>query len=483
MHALIAETVALKPHLETAGEVALTLRAQHERVSFAWLGDDLPWTDWELPRLARLAGCSLKPRLRRFKKLMRERDIAVLEHADISVAQKAEFKAWADAFDGDLEALKQLSYNGALLGMGVASSLISLTRNSLYDPRSDILRTRACLYTAAIVYGRALALMKRERPDQLVTFNGRFVTSKPIVEAAKKLGVPVLRHERGSTFERYELFDDAVHNYGYIGQRILKAWNAADPATRDEQGHSFYKRRRGGDGLYWYSFTTGMQKGLVPERIPGKRRFVYYTSSDDEYAAVTDVYTPGPWPNQLAAVKDLIDASDGYDDLELVMRIHPNMAIKSDAEQQRWLSLMGRNLRIIAPNDPVDSYALSDSADIVISYGSTIGMEAAYWGKPTILIGPGTYAGHGVAYEPRNREEIKTMLALGAGLAASPKERCLPYGYYNLTFGQPFKYYQPTSLSEGTFLGERLGWDPDWVYWLRKQGLGKLIRKALPKRK
>lgn len=482
MYTLIAETVALKPHLETAGEIALFRKAQGEKVAFSWLGEDLPWTDWELPPLARLAGCSLIPRIERFTQLLHKHDIALCESPDISASERTNFRAWADAFDGDLEALKQYRYEGALLGMGVASSLISLTRNSLYDVRADRERTRQGLYTAGIVYARARQLLAREKPDQLVTFNGRFVTSKPIVEAAKQLGIPVLRHERGSTFARYELFDDAVHNYGYIGRRIVKAWEGAPPGERETLGHQFYQRRRAGDGLYWYSYTDSQQKGLIPGRIESKRRVVYCSSSDDEYAAVTDVYEPGPWPDQLSAVQDLIAACDAFDDIELVMRIHPNMAIKSEQEQRRWLSLQGKNLRIIAPTEPVDSYALNDSADIVVSYGSTIGMEAAYWGKPTILVGPGTYAGHGVACEPKNRQELQAMLAPDAALKPVPQERCLPYGYYYLTFGEKFTYYQPVSLSEGTFLGERLGWDPDWVYWLRKRGVGKWLQKVLKRK-
>lgn len=480
MHTLIAETVALKPHLETAGEIALTAKEAGEQVEFAWLGDDLPWTDWELPRIARLVGCSLKPRIRRFENMLRDRGVEVLACPMIDAAVNHRLYDWARAFHGDLDALKNYRYENALLGMGAASSLISWTRDSQYDPRNDLLRARACLYTAAIVYTCALALLQQQKPDRLVTFNGRFVTSKPIFEAAKKLGIPVLRHERGATFDRYACFEDAIHNYAYIARRIATAWDEADTTTREALGHEFFTRRRSGDGLYWYSFTTGMQQGLVPPRIAGKRRVVYFSSSDDEYAAVSDVYTPGFWPNQLAAVRSLIAQCEALSDSELVLRIHPNMAIKSQAEQQRWLSLKGNNLCLIAPQEPVDSYALIDSADIVVSYGSTIGMEAAYAGKPSVLVGPCAYAGSGAVYEPVNDATLKTMLT--TPLAPLDPTSCLPYGYYNLTFGTKFQYYQPSSLSEGTFLGERLGWDPDWVYWLRKQGVGKLLRKVMKRK-
>jgi hypothetical protein len=179
------------------------------------------------------------------------------------------------------------------------------------------------------------------------------------------------------------------------------------------------------------------------------------------------------------AVRDLISLCEAAGDIELVMRIHPNL-IKSDIECARWNALQSPCLTTIRAADPIDSYALLASADIVVTSGSTIGIEATYAGKPSILLGPTFYATMQVTYEPTDTETLAALLATTP--AALPRERCLPYGHYYLTFGTKFQYYQPTSLSEGSFLGERLGWDPDWVYWLRKRGVGNLVRKVMKRK-
>jgi len=378
MRYLIAESVALKPHLEIAGELALRFRDEGHEVSFAWLGYDLPWSDWHLPAVARLLGGSLERRVRRFVRLLQREGIAVLESVPINAGRLAHAFAWAENFRGDTETLKNYRLDSAGLGMGAASSLISLYGDSLYRADLHPEEVCACLSAAALVYERALAVVEQVRPDTVVTFNGRFATSKPIVAAAELSGVRALRHERGSTFQRYEVFEDALHNYAYIRQRIQDHWNAASPEQGTQKGHEFFRRRRGGDGIGWYSFTDQQTRGSTPAKTTGTQRVVYFSSSDDEYAAVTDVFEPGPWPDQLSAVAALVRAAEGIPGLELILRIHPHLSKKSPDERARWTGLSSARVRVIAPDELVDSYALLDSADVVVSYGSTIGMEAAY---------------------------------------------------------------------------------------------------------
>lgn len=321
----------------------------------------------------------------------------------------------------------------------------------------------------------------RVRPDIVITFNGRFATSKAIVAAAEFLNIPVLRHERGSTYERYEIFSDAVHNYAYIRKRIENLWDATLPAQRIDNGNNFFIRRRGGDGIGWYSFTTEQKAGHIPEKKFDRKRIVYFSSSDDEYAAVSDSFQIGPWPDQLTAVGELIDICAKYSDIELIIRVHPHLTKKSKQERLRWSGFEADNLCVISPGEIADSYALLDSADIVISYGSTMGMEAAYWGKPSIVLGPCSYAGTPPVITVASRLELNGLLMNLNDLHPPNQELCLPYGNYYLTYGEQFRYYRPTSLSDGSFLGERLGWDPDFIYWLRKIGFGKLCRKILGK--
>jgi len=481
MHYLIAESIPAKPHLETSGELALRLRDQGHTVSFVWLGNDLPWSDWSLPWFTKLLGCSMPRRVSRFQRILRDHHIQILSSVTIPSSCCNELRHWAYAFDSDSDGLRVYSFRGAQLGMGALSSLISLTGYSAYAAELDLSRVRRCLLSAAIVYKRTQIALSI-KPDVLITFNGRFATCKPIIEAATAAGIPVLRHERGSTFTRYAVFNDSIHDHENIRSRIVDSWSSANPVARTDLAHEYFLRRRNREGINWYSFTDAQQPGLIPPKSPLKRRLVYFSSSDDEYEAITEAFNPGPWPNQLQAVFALIRIAANFDDIEVVVRLHPHLVKKSASERQRWLVLKAFNLCLVTPGDKIDSYALMDSADIVVTYGSTIGMEAAYAGKPSILIGPGSYAGSEAIYQPCSEDELEALLALRP-IPPKDQKHCLPYGFYYSTFGELFEHYRPVSLSEGTFLGKRLGWDPGWLYWFRKlPSVKKLARYLLRRR-
>jgi hypothetical protein len=477
MHYLIIENVALKPHLETAGEIALRLRDEGHNVSFCWVGSDLPWSDWKLPPITKFIGCSLTRRVNKFLKILYQEGIRVVDHPDLENIVTNKIYEWAASFDGDIEDLKKYAYTNARLGMGAASSIISFYGDSLIFLYQYKIETKLALVSSALVYERSKALIHQEKPDAVITFNGRFATSKPVVAFAESLGIPVLRHERGSTYDRYEIFSDAIHNYKYIRERIKKHWEDTPREKRVAAGHNFYIRRRGGDGIGWHSFTKGQRSGYFPSRQSGKKRIVYFSSSDDEYAAVTDSFEIGPWDDQLSAVRELVDICSQRLDIELVIRVHPHLIKKSPQERMRWSQFHAENICLIPPKEAVDSYALLDSADVVVSYGSTMGMEAAYWGKPSILLGPCSYAETPPVITIKSRIELNQILTRLADLCPPNRDLCLPYGNYYLSYGKFFCYYKPISLSEGFFLGERLGWDPWFIYYLRKFGLGKLWRK------
>lgn len=71
-----------------------------------------------------------------------------------------------------------------------------------------------------------------------------------------------------------------------------------------------------------------------------------------------------------------------------------------------------------------------NAADKVISFGSTMGVEANYWGKPSILLSASEYYNLGVCYLPSSIEELCEMIK--ADLQPLAKEGALKYAFYLL---------------------------------------------------
>ena len=62
------------------------------------------------------------------------------------------------------------------------------------------------------------------------------------------------------------------------------------------------------------------------------------------------------------------------------------------------------------PHSPIDSYALMRQADIVVTYGSTTGVEAAFAGKRVIVLGPSAYDQLGCATLAGTQAELSAAL-------------------------------------------------------------------------
>jgi hypothetical protein len=99
------------------------------------------------------------------------------------------------------------------------------------------------------------------------------------------------------------------------------------------------------------------------------------------------------------------------------------------------------NFTIIEPKSPISTYALIDNCDKVVVFGSTTGPEAAYWGKPTILLSYCIYSLLDICYIPNNSQELDELIN-NKELIAKDINNALKYGYYRMNNEyEPFEYY------------------------------------------
>ena len=245
------------------------------------------------------------------------------------------------------------------------------------------------------------------------------------------------------------------HDFNSVREDFLLKWNSCSESIRVQTANLFFQERRKGYQQSWLSFINRQDKNHLPSLPAGKRVVAYFSSSDDEYAAVEDLVIWDRWPNQLTAVKELIKLISKNTDLFLVIRLHPHKAEKNLTDLKEWLTLpFAENVLLIPPNDPVDTYALIERADVVVTSGSTVGIESVFWGTPSICLGPSLYSHLDAVYLPANQRELESLL-LDSSLQVN-SEKSLPYGYYMSIFGEEFVYYKAESLFSGKFMNVNL---------------------------
>jgi hypothetical protein len=350
--------------------------------------------------------------------------------------------------------LAAYSYDGWDVGMAVASSLISWLR----DPNPDTARhrdvIRALVRSAVELHRSVERHLERHPVDRVYVFNGRFAHPRAILRACQERNVECMVHERGHDVRSYSLYPNALpHSIANRDRMIREDWErAAARPDRDVLAEAFFTKRAKGIATSWFSFTKDQQQELLPEgwgTYP--TRVAIYNSSEDEFASIGDEWKQRLYLNQLDGVSRIARSLEGRDDVHLFLRMHPNSGKMSAAELEKWYRLESRALTIIPPDSKVSTYALLGSADKVVTFGSTMGIEAVYWGKPSILAGPSFYERLGGTYNPRSHEELVELLL--ADLPAKDRTTALMYGFHMSSFGRPFKWFVAEGFDVGKFKG------------------------------
>jgi hypothetical protein len=367
-----------------------------------------------------------------------------------------------------IEELRSLYIEKFDIGMAVVSSIISLTRDPEPDPL--VLRDLICrfLVAALSVYRSLQNYLDENSIARVYVFNGRYAPVRAVLRACQSRGVPCYVHERGHDIHHYTVNKNTTtHDLAHMQQQINDQWErAASDPRRNEIAQQFYLDRSKGRAQSWYSYVDRQKQGLLPASWnPAKKNVAIFNSSEDEYAATDAQWNNPLYANQLDGLQKIVQSLEAdHDNIHVYLRIHPNLNEVNNGQIRALYDLRRKFFEIIPPDDPVSTYALIKHADKVLTFGSTVGIEAVFWGTPSIHAARSFYQDLGGTYNPASHEELISMLK--ADLSPKDRTAALVYGYYLNTFGVPFKYFQATGVGSGKFKGQiLLARQPNLTLW------------------
>jgi hypothetical protein len=359
---------------------------------------------------------------------------------------------------GSLEDLKEYTFYGFDIGYAVASSLVSLLREpspDLQAPQPRELLRRLLKASAGIFLGFG-DYLDSAAPDRVYVFNTRFANTRAILRACQLRKVDCFSHDRGSAIDKYELYKNVLpHDRREFALALAASWEREAPEVCAEIGERFFIERRRSTEQNWISYTKDQKADMLPEGWDSSKRNIgIFVSSEDEYVAIGKEWEGGVYKSQEEGILRIADAFVDCHQFYFYVRVHPNLKFVNNSQTRRLRSIVGKNLRIIPADSPVSSYSLMDQCEKVVVFGSTMGIEATYSGKPSISCRPTLYSSLNGAYEPGTHAEVVSLI--GANLEPKPLNSALIYGYHMKTYGKRFKYFQPKNLFDGTFMDARL---------------------------
>lgn len=355
-----------------------------------------------------------------------------------------------------LNELKAIRYRDAWIGYAALSSYISATRNSRPDFLNPIVKQYFdhALRLAAGMADTCVNLIESEHIDEIHIFNGRLFDNRAFYDIAVARGISFYSNEvigsfRARTdFECITYKNSLPHNLKVNYGMAEKLWDMDGVPMSEKQrlGTEFYEKRRNsqmaGDRVY----TLNQVNGLLPENFSrDKENIVIFNSSEDEFASIgKDFDDYQLFKNQTAGIQFLLKnlPADKY---QIYVRIHPNLTrVKYDYVMELFeLPKKYENVTLIPPDSKVSTYALMDAADKVVVFGSTMGAEASYSGKPVILVGPSFYYFLNVAYTPESEQELIDLIKT-KNLSVKPKVNALKFAYFLMErrrLAEPGKFF------------------------------------------
>ena len=188
--------------------------------------------------------------------------------------------------------------------------------------------------------------------------------------------------------------------------------------------------------------------------------FVFFSNSDDEAVGFWDSWTE-PFMSQIDLIKNLQKYFEEKKKEHLYVRIHPNLVNKSIIEQAKWDELKsGHYSTIYGAKSNVSSYNLLRGAKGVISYGSTIGLEAAFHHIPSAILADCWYDELGVADKLSDLPSIHNWIENIDQISREPilaerKRNSLYRGLWLELSGATFEYSVLKELTWGSWEAEQ----------------------------
>lgn len=386
-----------------------------------------------------------------------------VQHKTLNDFSNAEIEKIVQEFDArfdSIEELKKKEFRGIDVGYATLSSFISNTRN--LDPvLSDFTKSILTKMLRAAVRMSLIAekINEIERPEKIFLYNGRMPESRPIMRYFLAHSVDVDINEVYPTnltggFKKLVYHNALPHSIDYFQKRINEEWNKDEVKAR-ELGKRFFENRRNaafaGDKVY----TKDQKSGLLPENWnSSSRNIVIFNSSEDEFASIGAEWEDKLFPSQLKGIQYIFNCADKYPNAEIYLRVHPNLKnIKYKYHTDLYKLVNHPRVHVIPGNSQVSTYAMVDAAAVVVSFGTSVGVEAAYAGKPVVLLGSSFYKGLGFCHEPQSIAEMEEQI-FTQDLTPLTSENILKYGNYIMCDkGKNFSYYNfnCTQINIGNF--------------------------------
>jgi hypothetical protein len=290
--------------------------------------------------------------------------------------------------------------------------------------------------------------------DKISLANGRSPIEAAVLCAARNNGIETQILERGATTRQMFVYPTSSHYPPDWWEMLEKVSKEVPQFELNEVSNRYWQKRLSGwDELSGRNWGEEFESGKLPKELPIKFVSFFCTSEHEVPALPSFECTNLGFSSQQKAAK-LVAHTCKKLNLPLVIKRHPNSIASDgvDRESESWdwaKSLTG--VTYIDAKSRVDTYALLRKTSAVVTFKSSVGVEATALGIPARAMGPAEWA---FRKETRiwTESEVEEFLQNPTELVNNEEKF---WGYLASTFGSPLKVFSDITGGYAELNGER----------------------------
>ena len=334
---------------------------------------------------------------------------------------ESELRAWSEreAEIGDDPA--NYVYGGVPVGQMVGISIrYILAVDRLPETEEVLSYHRRMVVSACMLVDAYRKLYARTRPDRIFLFSGLFFPEQVARYVAAESGIPITTYEAGHRYATLMMAHDEPSPWMNIGPHWPRiSQEPMEPADEKELDDYLAARWKGAAGIEFLWPTMVSDQKQIRERLNLPEGTTVVTAFTNMLwdSAISDRHRA--FPSMLDWLRQTIQyfATERPDDI-LVIRVHPAEVRLDRPTSEKVADILAAdgipaNVRVVRPEEDIDSYQLARLSSLGLIYTSTIGLELPLMGLTAVVVGETHYRDKGFTLDCSTAEEYFACLAPG----------------------------------------------------------------------
>jgi len=298
----------------------------------------------------------------------------------------------------------------------VESALLKHFHVGVLPDSAEVADRRGMFTEAARISARAGAAVARMKPDRVVMSHGIYCTWGPAREKLLDAGVQVVTYGEGKKKDTLKFNWNTSADWWDIAAEWERVRDVPLTPGQEATIDAYLQSRRShSQDARVYNFGEEESIDETYRRLqldPDHQTFVLFTNVLwDAASAQREI----AFTNPVEWVMDTISWFVEHPEKQLVVKIHPAEVVIGTSQPfatliaERFPSLPP-NVRVVRPEEEVNSWSIMQAANLGLAHTSTVGMELPLEGIPVAIVSRTHFRDRGFTIDVNSRQEYFDLL-------------------------------------------------------------------------